>query len=613
MNNRTAKFWPTTALAAMLLAGCGSESSPSPSSGSSGGASGSGGAGGVSTGGTAGSADASVTDAGSSGGTAGAGGSAGKGGAGGSAGAAGSGAGGGAAGTSIDGGTGGTSVDAGRGGAAGSGGASVDAGRDGGAGASGAGGSSIDASTDIAPPPNDVDTGADTIVTFKNGVFWNDTQGKRIEAHGGGFIQVGKTWYWIGEDKSHNSGNFKGVNCYASTDLVTWEFRRAIITRQTAPELDAADRIIERPKVIYHDASQRYVMWLHWEGASYAEAAAGVFSSATVDGAYTFHKSFRPNNNMSRDDTLFKDDDGKAYFISAANENADLAVYELTPDYLDIKSQIATLWVSNWREAPAVFKQNGVYYLVTSGATGWDPNQAKYATATSMAGPWSALQNLGNNFAFDSQSTFMLPVVGKEATTYIFAGDRWQDPDLLGSKYIWLPLKVNGTTVTLDYYDQWKLNVTTGRWTPYDGFLPKANWKIVYVDSEETANDGRAVNAFDDNAATLWHTQYTGAKPGQPHEIQIDLGQAYRLRAMQYLPRLDKDPYGIVAGYDFYVSASTTDWGTAVASGTFASDRSAKRVDFPEKSGRYIRFVSRSEISGSALTSMAELDLVGAP
>jgi hypothetical protein len=81
---------------------------------------------------------------------------------------------------------------------------------------------------------------------------------------------------------------------------------------------------------------------------------------------------------------------------------------------------------------------------------------------------------------------------------------------------------------------------------------------------------------------------------------------------MQYLPRLDKDPYGIVAGYQFYVSQSTTDWGSAVAMGTFGADRSAKRVDFPEKTGRYIRFVSRSEISGSALSSMAELDVVGA-
>jgi hypothetical protein len=169
--------------------------------------------------------------------------------------------------------------------------------------------------------------GADVIVTIKNGGFWNDTTGKRIEAHGAGLIHVGDTWYWIGEDKSQNSGTFKGVNCYASKDLASWQFRNAIITRATSTELAASDRIIERPKVIYNDTTKQYVMWVHWDGQSYATAEAGVFTSATVDGNYTLSSHFQPNGNMSRDDTLFKDDDGKAYFISAANENADLMLY----------------------------------------------------------------------------------------------------------------------------------------------------------------------------------------------------------------------------------------------------------------------------------------------
>jgi hypothetical protein len=127
-------------------------------------------------------------------------------------------------------------------------------------------------------------TAAAEWVTIANGGFWNDTSGKRIEAHGGGFIQVGDTWYWVGEDKSMNSGNFFAVNVYASKDLVTWQFRNAIITRQTSTDLAAADRIIERPKIIYNDSTQQYVMWLHWDGQSYATAQAGVFTSATVDG-----------------------------------------------------------------------------------------------------------------------------------------------------------------------------------------------------------------------------------------------------------------------------------------------------------------------------------------
>lgn len=453
----------------------------------------------------------------------------------------------------------------------------------------------------------------DVIATIHNGVFWNDTAGNRIEAHGGGFLLVGDTWYWVGEDKSHNAAQFKGVNLYASRDLQHWEFKKTILTKSTTPTLNTADRIIERPKLIYNDKTQKYVLWMHWEGQNYAEAAAGVFSSSNVDGPYSFVRSFRPNNNMSRDDNLFKDDDGKAYFVSAANENADLIIYELSDDYLDVQRQLVTLWKGSYREAPALMKQDGRYYLVTSGATGWDPNQAKYATATSMAGPWTALTNLGNNTAFDSQSTYLIPIQGRSKTTFIFAADRWQDPDLKGSKYIWLPLRVSGSTLALDWVPDWQLNLTQGSWSALDDFIPQGEWKLVYTDSEETSGeDGHASNAFDDSASTIWHTAYSGATtPGFPHEIQIDLGATYALSAFRYLPRQDKDDHGMVKDYDFYVSADKQNWGTPVASGSFNTDRNEKRVTFTQKDARYVRFVAKSEINGNAWASVAELDLVG--
>ena len=260
--------------------------------------------------------------------------------------------------------------------------------------------------------PAPASSGNDVIVTITNGDFWLDTAGNRIEAHGAGLIYANDAWYWIGEDKSRNSGGFKAVNCYRSTDLSHWEFRNAIITRQTSSELAASDRIIERPKVIYNDATKKYVMWLHWEGMSYATAEAGVFTSDSVDGDYTQVRHMRPNNNMSRDDTLFKDDDGKAYFLSAANKNADSALYELTDDYTDIKRQITTLWAGSYREAPAIMKAGGTYFIVNSGATNWDPNQQKYATASSMDGPWSALSNVGDGTGYDTQTGFIIPVQG---------------------------------------------------------------------------------------------------------------------------------------------------------------------------------------------------------
>jgi len=457
--------------------------------------------------------------------------------------------------------------------------------------------------------------GNDVIVTITNGGYWQDTQGNRIEAHGAGVIRSGTKWYWIGEDKSANSGNFKAVNCYASDDLATWEFRHAIITKQTSTDLNAADRIIERPKVVYNDTTKKFVMWLHWEGENYATAEAGVFTSDTVDGDYTQVRHFRPNKNMSRDDTLFKDDDGKAYFLSASNENQDLSLYELTDDYTDMKRQIATLWPGSYREAPAIMKANGRYFLVNSGATGWDSNQQKYATATSMDGPWSSLSNLGDGTGFDTQTAFIIPVQGTKTTTYLYAGDRWQDPDLKSSKYIWLPLRISGESkLILDFYASFQLNVTTGEVVTGGStdFVPHTGWKLVKVDSEETkGEDGAAINAFDDSPSTFWHTEWQDAQPEPPHEIVLDLGQSYALTAMQYTPRQDVDENGMVKDYEFYVSDSTTDWGAAVKTGTFGTSRTPTLATFPAKTGRYIRFVGLSELNGKAYTSVAELNVKG--
>jgi hypothetical protein len=484
------------------------------------------------------------------------------------------------------------------GGAGGSGGSAGAGGRGAAGGAGGAGGTAS----------------ASEWVTIANGGFWNDTSGKRIEAHGGGFIQAGGSWYWVGEDKSKNSGNFFAVNVYASTDLVHWQFRNAIITRNTSTDLAAADRIIERPKIIYNDTTKKYVMWLHWDGMNYATAQAGVFTCDTVDGNYTQVSHFQPNSNMARDDSLFKDDDGKAYFMAAANNNQDMIIYQLADDYLSIKSQVVTVFAGKQREAPAMFKQSGRYFLITSAATGWDPNQAQYASATSIAGPWSSLANLGDGITYDTQSAFVIPYAGSQATTYIFAGDRWQDPDLVGSKYIWIPLQISGTSLTLADYAQWQLDVTTGHWSDDQNLIPQAGWSLISADSQETsAEDGKATNAFDGSTSTFWHTQYTGTATPYPHEIQIDLGATYALDGFRYLPRQDGSTHGMVAGWQFYASTDKTNWGAAIASGVFGSDgdTSEARVMFSKTTARYVRFVALSETNGNPWASVAELRMVG--
>ncbi|MBX9393843.1 RICIN domain-containing protein [Streptomyces sp. TRM72054] len=278
--------------------------------------------------------------------------------------------------------------------------------------------------------------------TITNGTQFTDTSGNPVHAHGGGIIKVGAYYYWFGEHRNADN-TFRYVDAYRSTDLKNWEFRNHVLTQSTDPELAVAN--IERPKVMYNASTGKFVMWMHKEnGSDYSEARAAVAVSDTVDGDYTWQGSFRPlGQHMSRDITVFVDTDGTGYMISAARENYDLHIYRLTSDYTGIAALVADPWHGGHREAPALFKRNGVYFMLTSGATGWSPNQQQYATATSITGPWTAMTNVGDSTAYGSQTTYVLPVQGTSGTAYLYLGDRWGNSfggRVNDSRYVWLPL-----------------------------------------------------------------------------------------------------------------------------------------------------------------------------
>jgi hypothetical protein len=152
--------------------------------------------------------------------------------------------------------------------------------------------------------------------------------------------------------------------------------------------------------------------------------------------------------------------------------------------------------------------------------------------------------------------------------------------------------------------------------------IPQSGWSLLYVDSQETScgNYG-AVNSFDGNPATFWHTQYCPSSPGTPHEIQINLGATYNISGFQYLPRQDGCSNGWISQYEFYVSMDGVHWGNPVASGTFnygtattgcpgASVVSAIQVVFTGTSGHYVRLRALSEVNGNPYSAMADLNVL---
>ena len=304
--------------------------------------------------------------------------------------------------------------------------------------------------------------GTGVTVTITPGSVWNDTQGNVIQAHGEGIIEVDGKYYWLGEDKTNGSA-FQNVKCYSSSDLKSWTFVGNVLTRQASGDLGPS-RIIERPHVIYNSGTSQFVMYMHVDSSDYTDRKAGVATSSTVCGSYTYRGSMKPLGHDSLDDTLFQD--GTAgYFISEDRTNTKLQIYRLSDDYLTVASLAATV---PQYESPAAVKIGGTYYLFGSHLTGWSTNDNQYATASSMAGPWSSWKSFapsGTNTC-NSQTAFILPVMGSSATTYVLLADRWNSGTLSDSRYIWLPLTINGTTVSTTCATSWKIDATTGVWSP---------------------------------------------------------------------------------------------------------------------------------------------------
>jgi beta-xylosidase len=349
--------------------------------------------------------------------------------------------------------------------------------------------------------------------SFKPGEVWLDGQGQPINAHAGGVLFHAGVYYWFGQhmvEGARGNAAWVGVHVYSSRDLLSWKDEGIALTVKDDPRSDiAAGCILERPKVIYNARTRVFVMWFHLElkGQGYKSARSGVAVADRPTGPYRFIASFRPNagvwpdnvearqkepvdpalyerdfgggfqedfgrwnilgrdqagGQMARDMTLFVDDDGRAYQVYASEENGALHLSLLTDDYLKPAGRFVRLLAGRFREAPALFKHQRKYYLLTSGCTGWRPNAAGLAVADRVWGPWKEIGNPCRGTSeeeattFESQGTFILPVQGQPGA-FIFMADRWRPENAVDGRYIWLPLQWEGASPVLKWLPEWDL------------------------------------------------------------------------------------------------------------------------------------------------------------
>lgn len=329
--------------------------------------------------------------------------------------------------------------------------------------------------------------------SFKPGqTSWPDNGGVHINAHGGGMLYHAGTYYWFGEFKNSRNNNAEdGVSCYSSTDLYNWQNQGIALKVKSGTDIQSGC-IIERPKVIYNKNTGKFVMYFHLElkDQGYDAAVVGIAVADCVTGPYEYRESLRPNRRqraigyvsgqdfdneyatgeaygqMSRDMTLFVDDDDKAYHIYSSENNATLHISLLSEDYLSQSGKFVRLAPGGYNEAPTLFKREGKYFMIASGCTGWEPNAARLFVSDEILGKWTEYPNpcIGTNseLTFRSQGTFVFPVEGKK-NAYIFMADRWTSSKPINGQYVWLPVSFDKGLPLLKWFDSWDLSFFDNR------------------------------------------------------------------------------------------------------------------------------------------------------
>lgn len=345
--------------------------------------------------------------------------------------------------------------------------------------------------------------------SFHPGQVWLDTDGNRIQAHGGSILVVDGVYYWYGENKEKTDGKSKiwhwGIRCYSSTDLYNWKSEGIIIPPNTE-NLNSSltpEACVDRPHILYNKKNKKFVCWVKVMTGEDVDAVQSmtVLTADSILGPYTVvEEGIRPFGMKAGDfDLVIAPEDDKAY-IYFERCHTEIICADLTEDYTNISGYYTTHFPKSGppftREAPAHFYRKGKHYLITSGTTGYMPNPSEAAVADTFHGPYTVLGNPhkddSSNTSFHSQVTSVFKVPGKK-DLYIALADRWlpeamdleysvygdlfdfyfhpdEHPYIDDSffewplqntciaDYVWLPILFEGGKPVILWRDSWKLD-----------------------------------------------------------------------------------------------------------------------------------------------------------
>lgn len=364
------------------------------------------------------------------------------------------------------------------------------------------------------------------------GVPWYTESGCNVSAHGANIIKEGDKFYLFGEYKNNDNNRFEGFSCYSSTDLMNWKFESIAMPPNTSGRLSGDECIGERPKIMKCPSTDEFIMYMHADSNRYSNPAVEYAVAKEITGPYEYKGKLKFGDTYIKrwDMGTFQDDDGTGYIIMHHGD-----IFKLSDDYKSIIEHTLKRDENLKSESPAVFKHNETYYWIGSGLTGWERNDNMYFTAKSLAGPWTNRGTVApeGSLTWNSQSTYVFPVIGSKITTFIYMGDRWSFPKQRATAtYVWQPLIFNGDEISMPVYNEsWTINVETGEW---EDVPLKPSYEIEYND-DNVSYQGLWEVSVDDNTKSkrankknaLVSISFKGSQIGLRGIASIDCGYGH--------------------------------------------------------------------------------------
>ena len=290
-------------------------------------------------------------------------------------------------------------------------------------------------------------TTTSTGTAIRSGIPWFDDRGEPVNAHGACVVEAEGRYYLFGEYKSDDVNGFAGFSCYSSENLVDWTFERMALPLQPDGLLGPG-RVGERPKVMRCPATGRYVMYMHADSRRYVDPCIGVAISDNVAGPYTLLGPLAFDGAPLRrwDMGSFQDEDGTGYILLHEGD-----IYRLSADYLTADALVAER-IAEGGESPAMFVDDGTYFVMFSHKTSWERNDNYYLTAPAVSGPWTMRGLIApeGTRTHNSQCTFVLSLQRPAGVVHMYMGDRWSFPrQASAATYVWQPLRIADDTAQL--------------------------------------------------------------------------------------------------------------------------------------------------------------------